>query len=340
VVLSNAFGTAPLTIGAADVSLHGKEAAIVPNSTRALAFGGAASATIPPGAMLFSDPVSLTVPALADLAIDIYLPGDTAASPSPLTVHNGARQTNYVSPQGNKVGAASMPVQTTTSAWFFLSRVEVIAPPTTGALALFGDSITDGFNSTPDTNRRWPDHFARRLKNRAGGSPVGVLNLGIDGNRILSDGLGVNALARFDRDVLVQSGITHVVILEGINDLGLTRTPRPGVADLIAGHLQLIERAHARGLKVFGATLLPYEGTTFAGYWSPEGEATRQKFNEWIRTSHKYDDVIDFDRVVRDPGQPSRLLLKIDSGDHLHPNDAGYEAMANAVNLSLFGTGR
>src|ERR1019366_6034018 len=175
--------------------------------------------TVPAGAVIVSDSVDLTVPALADLAIDLYLPGDTAASTSPLTTHGGARQTSYVSPAGNHVGAADMPVQTTTAAWFFLARVEVQAPDTTRAFVLFGDSITDGFNSTPDTNSRWPDDFAKRLKGPGGALSAGVLNLGIDGNRVLSDGGGVSALTRFDRDVLVQAGVTHVVVLEGINDL-------------------------------------------------------------------------------------------------------------------------
>jgi lysophospholipase L1-like esterase len=341
VVFSNVFGTAPLAIGAAHVGLREKDSAIVPTSGRALTFGGGQAVTIPAGAVLFSDPVNLTVPPLADLAIDIYLPDDIAASTSPVTLHNGARQTSYVSPAGNHAGAPNMPVQTTTSSWFFLSRVEVTAPAGAGALVMFGDSITDGFNSTPDANNRWPDDFARRLRNRAGQVETGVLNLGIDGNRVLADGSGVSALTRFDRDVLVQTGVTHVVLLEGINDLGMSRQgPRPTAADLTAGHVQLIARARARGLRVYGATLLPFEGTTYAGYWSPEGEATRQKFNEWILTSHAYDGVIDFDAAVRDPNHPTRLLPEYDSGDHLHPNDRGYQAMANAVNLALFGRGK
>jgi lysophospholipase L1-like esterase len=218
--------------------------------------------------------------------------------------------------------------------------VEVTAAEKAGAFVMFGDSITDGYNSTPDANGRWPDDFAKRLTVRSGKRSIGVLNLGIDGNRILTDGFGINALARFDRDVLAQTGVTHVVVLEGINDLGITRPPRPSVAELIAGHLQLIQRAHARGLKILGATLLPYEGTTFPGYYSPEGDATRQKFNEWIRTSKAYDGFIDFDAVMRDPSHPARMLPQYDSGDHLHPNDAGYEVMANSINLALFKGGK
>ena len=338
VVFSNAFGTAPLVIGAAHISIRAKDATIQPMSDRPLAFGDSATTTIPPGAVIFSDPVSLTVPALADLAIDIYFPGDTAESP--LTMHNGARQTNYVSQDGNHAGETDLPVQTTTPSWFFLSRVEVTAAKKAGAFVMFGDSITDGYNSTPDANGRWPDDFAKRLAVRSGKLGIGVLNLGIDGNRILTDGFGINALARFDRDVLAQTGVTYVVVLEGINDLGITRPPRPSVAELIAGHLQLIQRAHARGLKILGATLLPYEGTTFPGYYSPEGDATRQKFNEWIRTSKAYDGFIDFDAVMRDPSHPARMLPQYDSGDHLHPNDAGYEVMANSIDLALFKGGK
>jgi lysophospholipase L1-like esterase len=340
VIFSNVYGTGPLAIGGARVALRDKAAAIVANSGRELTFGGSRTVSIPSGAVLFSDPVDLSVAALADLAVDLYLPGDTAASTSPLTTHSGARQTSYVSTKGNHVGALDMPVQTTTSAWFFLSRVEVMAPEATGAVVMLGDSITDGFNSTPDTNRRWPDDFAKRLKGASGALSFGVLNLGIDGNRVLTDGAGVSALARFDRDVLAQTGVTHVVVLEGINDLGITRNPRPVVGDLITGHLQLIERAHARGLKILGATLLPYEGTIFPDYYSTEGDAVRRKFNDWLRTSKAYDGVIDFDAVVRDPAHPARMLPQYDSGDHLHPNDAGYAAMANAVNLALFKGGR
>lgn len=335
VVFSNAFGSEPLAIGAAHVALRDKQATIVTSSDRQLTFAGNRSATIPPGAALFSDPVNLLVPPLSDFAVDLYLPGDTAGSPSPVTFHNGARQTSYVSPEGNHVGVAEMPVQTTTTSWFFLTRVEVAAPSGTGAVALFGDSITDGFNSTPDTNNRWPDHFAQRFRGGSGTIARGVLNLGIDGNQVLNDGAGVSALARFDRDVLVQSGVTHVVVLEGINDLGMRRNPRPTVEDLTFGHMQLIARAHARGLAIFGATLLPYEGTIFPGYYSPEGDAVRQKFNEWLRTSKAYDGVIDFDLVMRDPSHPTRMLPQYDSGDHLHPNDAGYAVMAKSVNLAL-----
>ena len=337
VLFTNAFGTGPLAIGGAHVGLRSSEASLTAGSGRPLTFNGNQTATIPPGASLLSDPVALTVPPLSDLAIDLYLPNDIGAGTSPMTIHNAARQTNYISPAGNHAGAATLPVASTTTSWFFLSRVDVTAPAGTGAIVTFGDSITDGFGSTVDANRRWPNYFARRLRTQAGRVEAGVLNLGIDGNRVLVDGSGVSALARFDRDVLAQAGVTHVVILEGINDLGMARQgPRPTVTDLNGGHRQLIARARARGLKVIGATLLPYEGTTFTGYYSEEGDATRRAFNDWMRKSGAYDGLVDFDAVVRDPAQPARMRPNFDSGDHLHPNDAGYEAMANAVDLALF----
>jgi lysophospholipase L1-like esterase len=261
------------------------------------------------------------------------------------TIHNGAFQTNYVSETGNHVGEATLPVVAKIQNWFLLSRVEVAAPDATGAIVAFGDSITDGTRSTPDTNSRWPDHLARRLLGR--GLKFGVLNAAIAGNRILSEpdvppgidvravAQGVNALARFERHALSQPGVTHVVVLEGINDIGNARqNSTPTAEDLIAGHKQLIEQAHTHGLKIYGATLTPFYG---AAYYTEVGEAKRQTLNEWIRTSKAYDAVIDFDRVTRDPENPKTFLPLYDSCDHLHPNDAGYKAMADAVDLSLFG---
>ena len=336
VVFSNVFGTEPLVIGAAYVGLRQKGAAITPGSARPLTFGGSPSGTIPAGAVLFSDAADLALPVLSDLAIDLFLPGDTAVSASPQTAHSGARQTSYVSTDGNHAGAPDMPAATTTASWYFLSRVEVTTPDEGRSVVLFGDSITDGYNSTPDTNNRWPDALARRIGERAGKVDFGVLNLGIDGNQILNDGLGISALARLDRDALAQTGVAYVVLLEGINDVGYRQQQRATAPELIAGDLQIIARAHARGLKIYGGTLLPYEGTTFPGYWTPEGEATRQKLNDWIRTSHAFDGVIDFDAAMRDPNNPTKIIPKYDSGDHLHPNDDGYGFMANTVDLSLF----
>lgn len=339
VVLSNAFGTRPLVIGGAHIALRDKGSAIAAGTGRPLTFSGSSTTTIPPAAVLISDPVSLTVNPFTDVAIDLYVPGDTAASPSPLTAHSGSRQGNYASAPGNHAGAPELPGATPLPAWLFLGRVEVVAPDAVNAIVTFGDSITDGYNSTPDTNNRWPDHLAQRLA--AAGRAMGVLNLGIDGNRVLADGAGISALARFDRDVIAQPGVTHVFVLEGINDLGLPGLfkdgPRPTAAELIAGHRQLIARAHAKGLKIFASTLLPYEATAIPGYYTPEGEAIRQEFNQWLRTSREYDGIVDFDAVMRDPAQPGKMLAKYDSGDHLHPSDAGYKAMADAFDLALLG---
>ncbi len=334
ITLSNAFGTAPLVVGAAQVAMRGRESAIDLKTARTLRFSGSAATTIPPGAAIISDPVDLTFATGTDLAVDLYVPSDTAASGSPVTMHTGAFQTNYVSGTGNFVGTDPFPIAATTASWFLLARVEVVAPAATGVIVAFGDSITDGTRSTPNTNNRWPDLLAKRIA-QAGGPKLAVVNAGIAGNRVLLDGAGPSALARFDRDVVAQPGVTHVIVLEGINDIGQGRSnPLPSVADLIAGHRQLIMRAHARGLKIYGATLTPYEG---AGYATPEGEAKRTALNEWIRTSKEYDAVIDFDAATRDPQQPTKFLATFNSGDNLHPSDAGYQAMANAIDLSLFG---
>ena len=341
VVLSNTFGTVPLTIGAAQLAVRDKDAAIVPRSNRILTFGGEARTTVPAGAILISDAVDLVVRDFADLAIDLYLPDDTAATEAPITTHAASWQTNYVSTPGNHAGIISMPVQTTTayrrgdglpgSTWFFLARVEVMAPPQAGAVVALGDSLTDGTASTIDTNNRWPDHLARRLANA--GARMSVLNAGIGGNRVLKDGNGPSALARFDRDVIAQTGVTHAIVLEGINDIGQGReNASPTAADLIGAHKQMIERAHARGITIYGATLTPFEG---ANYWTSVGEAKRQAFNEWIRTSKAYDAIFDFDAAVRDPSQPTKVLARYDAGDHLHLNAAGYEAVANSIDLML-----
>ena len=333
VVLSNAFGTAPIDIGAAHVALRDKDHAIVASTVKPLTVSGSASFSVLAGAVAVSDPIDLAVPPLSDLVIDLYVPKEIGLSASPVTTHNGASQTNYVSETGNHSGVTTPAVATRAGAWFLIARVEVVAPTNTGVIVAFGDSITDGARSTADMNARWPDHVARRLAARKNPA-FAVVNAGIGGNRVLGDGAGVSALARFDRDVLMQTGVTHVIVLEGINDIGIARNnPSPSADDLIAGHKQLIERAHARGLKIYGATLTPYEG---AAYFTPEGEAKRQALNQWIRTSGAHDGVIDFDMVTRDPAAPTKFLPAYDSGDHLHPGDAGYKAMGDAVDLALF----
>ena len=234
------------------------------------------------------------------------------------------------------VGAPDLPGATTFRQWYFLSRVETVAPAKTPVIVANGDSITDGTNSTPDKNSRWPDYLEKRLV--AQKKKIAVVNAGIAANRLLSDAAGdggVSMLARLDRDALVQSGATHMIFMLGINDIGSARANvSPTVEDLIAGHRQVIARAHALGIKIMGATLTPFEG--FAAYYTPEGEAKRKAVNEWIRTSKEYDAVVDFDAVVRDPQAPTKILTQYDSGDHLHPGDAGYEAMAKAIDLNFF----
>ena len=339
--LSNAYGTQPLVIGAAHVALHSTAASIVAGSDRPLTFSGQPSITIPAGALALSDPVRLDVPALADLAVSIYVPGATG----PTTWHQLGTQTTYVSPPGNFTATTTMPVATTEQSRFWLADVEVTASERIGAVVTIGDSITDGFNSTPDANHRWPDFLSQRLNAKHGNGKMAVLNQGISGNRLLHDIFGPDALARYDRDVLAQAGVTHVVVLEGINDIGLPGAFVPAAeavsaAEIIVGLDQLVERAHEKGLKIFGGTLTPFEGTIFPGYFSPEKEAKRQAVNDWIRTSGAFDAVIDFDVATRDPSHPTRLLPAYDSGDHLHPNDTGYKAMADFVDLSLFRKGR
>jgi lysophospholipase L1-like esterase len=332
VVLSNVFGTAPLEVGGAAIALQSDGAAVDPASIKKVTFNGQPKATVLAGATLVSDAVEMKLAPLANLAIDLYIPGEIGVGTSPATTHNGASQTSYISTVGDHTGEVSLPIDRPFGAWLALARVEVAAPEGTRAVVTFGDSITDGARSTVDANARWPDELARRLESQKRG--VAVLNAGISGNRVLTDGPGYSALARFDKDVLMQTGVTHVIVLEGINDIGLGRAnATPSADELIAAHRQLIARAHARGLKIYGATLTPFEG---AAYYTPQGEAKRQALNNWIRTSGEYDGVIDFDKVARDPAAPSKFASAVDSGDHLHPGDAGYKAMGDAVDLALF----
>jgi lysophospholipase L1-like esterase len=334
--LSNAFGKQPLEIGAVHVALRFKESAIVAGSDRAVTFNGHRSVSIPPNAPVLSDPVKLDIPAASDLAISIFIPKSATGA----GVHYFAQQKTYVG-SGDLTAAPDIPAATTLPSWVFLTGVDVLAPQAAATVVAFGDSITDGAHSTPGANCRWPDFLAARLLARRG-AKVAAVNAGIGGNRVLSDPAaawpGVNSLARFDRDVLAVPGVKYVVLLEGINDLG-SSTPESDTVtadDLIAAMKQLIARAHDRGLKIVGATLLPFEGTPHKGYFTPAKDLQRQALNDWIRTSHAFDAVIDFDRALRDPQHPSRMLPQYDSGDHLHPGDAGYRAMGEAVDLKLF----
>lgn len=305
---------------------------IDPNSDHSLTFGGRKGVTIRPGQVIASDPVALDLKPLSDLAVSLYVI-ETRGVP---TNHTPGLHTTYVS-SGDVTAAASLPSPAIDTSYVWLRSVDVVAPLDSFAIACLGDSITDGFRTTVDANTAWPALLARRLNARQHGPRIAVLNAGISGNQVLRDGAGVNALARFDRDVASEPGVRWVVLLEGINDInihGQVTGPQAITAeDLIAGYQQLIARAHLQGLKILGATLTPQGGLWLAG---PIGEATRQAVNQWIRTSRAFDAVIDFNAVERDPAHPERLRRRFDSGDHIHPNDAGNAAMADAFDLSVF----
>lgn len=330
---SNAFGGTALPITAVTVALPaGGQAgvsAVRPGTTRRVSFHGRPSVAVPVGAQMVSDPLDFPVAARANLTVTVYL-ADGQRSLE-VTSHPGSRTTSYLV-AGNHVDAADLPGATRTDHWYFLSGVEVVADA--GGVVLLGDSLTDGRGSTTNQNNRWPD----QLLNRLGG--VAVLNQAAGGNRVLNDGLGPNALARLDRDVLAQSGVRWLLVFEGVNDIGTAEATEPAqkqvTADLIAAYEQIIVRAHAKGLRVYGATLLPFGGN--AGYDDAAGvrEETRLAVNEWIRASGRFDAVVDFDAVVRDPGEPRRLLPVADEGDHLHLNPTGYRMLADAAPARLF----
>ncbi|RAK51334.1 SGNH/GDSL hydrolase family protein [Phenylobacterium deserti] len=339
--VSNAFGTAPLTIGAASVALSsGPGSPGLRTQGAPLTFSGKRQVIIPAGAEYLSDPVALAAPAGADLAVSLYL----GQAPERQTSHPGSRTTSYLL-KGEHVADADLPGAKAVDHWYQLSGVEIDAPRSAAALVTLGDSITDGRGSTTNGNDRWPDLLAARLRADARTRGVAVVNLGTGGNRLLNDGLGPSALARFDRDVLGQAGVRWVFVLEGINDIGTLKAGESAQAHaelvqrMIGAYEQIIERAHAHGLKVVGATLLPFQGSDYDKA-DPLREQDRQAVNRWIRTSGRFDAVVDFDQVTRDPTQPLRLRPEFDTGDHLHPSPAGYKAMAEAIPLSLFGAAR
>jgi lysophospholipase L1-like esterase len=353
--ISNTYGDGPLLIGGAHIARRTAAAEIDPRSDRMLKFQTKSSTTIAAGSMVVSDPIEMDVPALSDLAVSLFLPQHTKAK----TSHSMAKQTSYVSPEtGDSTAAVNFPVAKTIHSWPFLTGVDVEASPGAAAIVAFGSSLTDGDGITADTNGRWPDVLAERLQKGSGGkAEIGVLNEGIIGNRLLHDspkgadnpfgaGLGQAGIVRFERDVLAQAGVRYVIVGLGINDILFPAFPftppneRVSAEDIISGYRQLIARGHRNGVRVIGTTNPPFENSAFEGlvtaFYTSEREAIRQKVNDWIRRSGEFDSVVDLDAVLRDPSHPTQLLPAYDSGDHLHPNNAGCIAEGNAIPLALF----
>jgi lysophospholipase L1-like esterase len=324
---SNAFGTNPVTMSSIHLALSTGGSTIKTGSDRALTFQGKLSVTIPAGEIVVSDPFDFDLAPLSDVAVTIDF-GDTSAA---VTGHPGSRSTSYLQP-GDSVSEVDLPTAAQTQHWYILTGMDVEANHPSAAIVTLGDSITDGRGSGTDKNDRWPDDLARRLQSDKNTADIAVLNEGIGGNCVLRGGLGPTAVSRFDRDVLSPSGVRWLIVLEGVNDIGGSHDASVAT-NLIVAYGQIIDQAHARRLRVYGATILPF-GRSF--YDSPAHEAARETVNQWIRTSDKFDAVIDFDAVMRDPQNPSHLLPAADSGDHLHPNEAGYEIMADAIDLKLF----
>lgn len=338
-VFSNRYGTTPLEIGEVRVAMSYDGAAIIRKTDTPVTFNGQRSVRIPPGSPMLSDPIPFELAPLRRVAVTSFYPAKTPLT----TFHWGGQQTAFVA-TANVTGADQLKHESVIKGRLFLSALLVDAPAPTRTVVAFGDSITDGNGSTPDCNRRWPDFLAQRFAR----SNVAVVNAGISGARVLGDRMGENALARFDQDVLAQPGVTAVVLFMGINDIGWPGSPfapqDPAMtADrLIGGYKHLIARARVRNVRVIGATLLPFEGalqgTPFEGHYSAQKERVRLAVNQWIRSSGAFDSVVDFDAVIRDPDHPARMRPVYDSGDHLHPGNAGYSAMANAFDLDmLFG---
>lgn len=327
--LTSPFGNSPVLISAVHVALHRTGSAIVPGSDRTVLFNGNGEVTVGPGMVIVSDPVDLALPPQTDVVVSLYLPGDSG----PPSAHDGYH-TSYIA-SGNQTASSDMRGAATAPVYYWLQGVDVLAPASAALIVAFGDSITEGYQSSADADRTWPDMLGKRLAAQRKTSRIAVANMGISSNRLLHNGDGASGLARFDRDVLGQAGVRWVVLLLGINDIGVSEVGMDPVtaAEIIGGYHQIIERAHAHGLKVIGGTLLPYQG---ADYFRPKGEEMRETVNAWIRNSHAFDAVVDFDAVMRDPEHPTRLRAAYDSGDHLHPNDAGYAAMADAFDLSFF----
>jgi lysophospholipase L1-like esterase len=331
---TNAYGSDPLTISDAHVAVSAGHGAIHQVTDHSVTFGGATTFSIPPGAEIFSDPVTFTVAPLSDVAVSFYLPPQVMRAE---TYHESAYQDNYFA-NGDVSTSPDLPNATKVSSWYFFDGIDVQAIEGSRAIVALGDSITDGASSTDNANHRWPDILAARLHDDPNSKTVSVLNVGIGGNRVLNEGTGPSALSRLNRDVLSQSAVRYVIVLECINDIGrLAEIEAPWdritVQQLEFGLKQIADTAHEHGLKTVGATLTPYAG---AGYYSDKGEQIREAINDWIRSSGAFDSVADFDKITRDSQNPNRLNLPYDSGDHLHPNDAGYKAMGEAIDLTVF----
>ena len=343
---SNEFGSSPLLIGAATVAIPKDASTIKEESIRNVTFEGRNSIEIPAGAPVLSDPISLQLTPGAEISISIYFPNRLTTP----TLHAFAFKRAVVSQHGDFTHERKIDPAALSTASILVTAVLVPAQPSNRLVVAFGDSISDGDGSTVDADNNYPNNLIRRIAKTSNGSTLAVVNEGIVGNRLLRDSeiFGVSALARFDRDALVLPGVTHIVLLEGINDIGFVGAKMDGqyladpaetrsAQDIIDAYRQLISRAHARGIKVIGATITPCEGVDIPGYYSDAKETVRETINKWIRTGGAFDGIIDFDAVVRDPDHPTRLLPKFASKDHLHPNDAGYKAMADSIDLALFG---
>jgi lysophospholipase L1-like esterase len=331
---TNEFGLDPLMVSDAHVALSAGGGAIQSGSDHGITFGGASTVNIPPGGAVFSDPVALEVAPLSDVAVSFYLPPQIMRAE---TYHGFADQENFLS-TGDNSGAGTLPQATTIASWYFFDGIDVSATPGSYSIVTLGDSITDGAHSTLDANHRWPDYLAARLQADPNLKNVGVLNVGIGGNRVLNETTGPSAISRIDRDVLSQSGVRYVMVLESINDIGRLAHVTVPWDDVTADQLewglkQIVDAAHEHGIKAIGATLTPYGG---AGYWSNKGEQVREAVNDWIRHSGTFDGVADFDKATQDPANPTNFSADADSGDHLHPKDAGYQAMGASIDLSLF----
>ena len=331
---ANALGAQPTRLGAVRVALHAGGGRITADSEHSVTFNGASEVVLRPGALVVSDPVALDVPPLTEIAVSIWLPeaSDTRS------FHELGLNTTYVT-RGNAVSAEQFAAPEINRSYFWLTGMDVLAAPGSGSIVAFGDSITDGYSTTSDAHRAWPALLAARLQTDPALARLGVINMGISGNRVLRHLVGSSALARFDRDVLARSGVEWLLLMEGINDINFTALPgapaseQASAQQIIDGLAQLVERAHAHGIKVLGGTLMP-----MGGLWlhNPMTEAMRQEVNAWIRSSGKFDAVVDFDAVTRDPADPERLHPDFDAGDFIHPNDAGNAAMADAIDLQLF----